>query len=251
MPPGTRSPAGSATRSRSGSARPRSTAGPTRPCGSSLPVRSACLGAPSGSSRAPSPGRRWSRYGARRPPRVAPAWTPAPALTSWIAAPGRVSGGSAVTSAPESSDLDPLRRFSDRVEDYVRYRPGYPAGLIRALRSKAGLAQTSVVADVGSGTGIFTRLLLDEGARVFAVEPNDTMRGAAEAELRSRANFVSVKGTAEATGLEDHSVSLVTCAQAFHWFDPAGTRREFRRILAAGGWCALIWNTAIAGGSDF
>jgi SAM-dependent methyltransferase len=137
------------------------------------------------------------------------------------------------------------------VEDYVRYRPGYPAGLIRALRSKAGLAQTSVVADVGSGTGIFTRLLLDEGARVFAVEPNDTMRGAAEAELRSRANFVSVKGTAEATGLEDHSVSLVTCAQAFHWFDPAGTRREFRRILAAGGWCALIWNTAIAGGSDF
>jgi SAM-dependent methyltransferase len=158
---------------------------------------------------------------------------------------------SAITSASEPSDLDPLRRFSDRVEDYVRFRPGYPAGVILALGSGVGLAEASAVADVGSGTGIFTRLLLDAGAKVFAVEPNDAMRGAAEAEFRARANFVSVKGTAEATGLGDHSVSLVTCAQAFHWFDPAAARREFRRILAAGGWCALIWNTAIVGGADF
>jgi SAM-dependent methyltransferase len=107
------------------------------------------------------------------------------------------------------------------------------------------------VADVGSGTGIFTRLLLGTGAKVFAVEPNDAMRNAAETELGARANFVSVKGTAEATGLEGNSVSLVTCAQAFHWFDTAGTRREFRRILVADGWCALIWNTAVVGGADF
>jgi len=107
------------------------------------------------------------------------------------------------------------------------------------------------VADVGSGTGIFTRLLLGTGAKVFAVEPNDAMRNAAEAELGAHANFVSVKGTAEATGLKDNSVSLVTCAQAFHWFDPAAARLEFRRILVADGWCALIWNTAVVGGTDF
>jgi len=154
-------------------------------------------------------------------------------------------------SASESGDLNPLRRFSDRVEDYVRYRPGYPAGVIRALCARAGLAETKAVADVGSGTGIFTGLLLGTGARVFAVEPNDAMRHAAETEFRARPNFMSVKGTAEATGLEDHSVSLVTCAQAFHWFDPALARLEFRRILVPDGWCALIWNTAIVGGSDF
>jgi SAM-dependent methyltransferase len=149
------------------------------------------------------------------------------------------------------ADLDPLRRFSDRVDDYVRYRPGYPEAAVRLLVAKAGLAETSVVADVGSGTGIFTRLLLGTGASVFAVEPNDAMRGAAEAEFRGRANFTSIKGTAEATGLRDRSVSLVTCAQAFHWFEPAGTRREFRRILVPGGWCAVIWNTPVADGTDF
>jgi SAM-dependent methyltransferase len=120
-----------------------------------------------------------------------------------------------------------------------------------ALGARAGLAETSAVADVGSGTGIFTRLLLGTGARVFAVEPNDAMRSAADAEFRACANFTSVAGTAETTGLGDHSVSLVTCAQAFHWFDPAGARREFRRILTREGWCALIWNTPIVRGTDF
>jgi SAM-dependent methyltransferase len=152
---------------------------------------------------------------------------------------------------PDPSNLDPLRRFSDRVGDYVRYRPSYPAELIEHLRSHAGLFEASIVADVGSGTGIFTRLLLDTGATVFAVEPNDEMRGAAEAVLSARPNFRSVKGTAEATGLADGFVSLVTCAQAFHWFDPAATRREFMRILGRDGSCALVWNTAITGGSDF
>jgi SAM-dependent methyltransferase len=137
------------------------------------------------------------------------------------------------------------------VGDYVRYRPGYPLELIRSLREGAGLAETSAVADVGSGTGIFTRLLLGAGAKVFAVEPNDAMRSAAEAELGALGNFTSVKGTAEATGLGDRSVSLVTCAQAFHWFEAAGARSEFRRILVPGGWCALIWNTPIVGGTEF
>ncbi len=153
--------------------------------------------------------------------------------------------------ASGTTDLDPLRRFSDRVEDYVRYRPGYPAGVTQFLGAKAGLAIGSNVADVGAGTGIFTRMLLDTGAMVAAVEPNDAMRGAAETEFRGRANFRSVKGTAEATGLPGGSMSLITCAQAFHWFEPSGSRKEFRRILARDGWCSMIWNTAIVDGSDF
>ena len=149
------------------------------------------------------------------------------------------------------SDLNPLVRFTDRVGDYVRFRPSYPAALIAFLRSRTGLGPGSSAADVGSGTGIFTGLLLETGARVFAIEPNDAMRGAAEAALAGRANFTSVAGTAEATGLPAGSVSLVTSAQAFHWFDPAPTGREFRRILAPGGWCALVWNTVIPDRSEF
>jgi SAM-dependent methyltransferase len=154
-------------------------------------------------------------------------------------------------SDPDTSNLDPLRRFSDRVEDYVRYRPSYPAEVVRFLEAKTGLSAKSVVADVGAGTGIFTRILLDTGATVFAVEPNDAMRGAAEAEFGRRPNFKSTKGSAEATGLADRSVTLITCAQAFHWFDPQAAGREYRRILEQEGWCVLIWNTALVGGSEF
>ncbi len=148
------------------------------------------------------------------------------------------------------ADLNPLGRFTDRVRDYVLYRPGYPASLMDFLRKEAGLGEGTAVADVGAGTGIFTRLLLQAGARVFAVEPNDGMRAAAEAEFRGDPRFVSLKGTAEATGVAEASVALVTCAQAFHWFDPVNTGREFRRILAPGGHCALIWNTSVRRG-DF
>jgi SAM-dependent methyltransferase len=148
------------------------------------------------------------------------------------------------------ANLNPLGRFSDRVRDYVLYRPTYPDGLMAFLRQEAGLGEDTAVADVGAGTGIFTRLLLQAGARVFAVEPNDGMRAAAEAEFHGHPRFVSLKGTAEATGVAAASVSLVTCAQAFHWFDPIKTRREFLRILAPGGACALIWNTSVRRG-DF
>jgi SAM-dependent methyltransferase len=146
---------------------------------------------------------------------------------------------------------DPLRRFSDLVEDYVRYRPGYPSGVIAFLQSEAGLGRASVVADIGAGTGIFTRLLLATGARVIALEPNDAMRAAAEDELSGHEGFASAPGSAEATGLADQSVSLITCAQAFHWFEPAGTRREFSRILQRDGGCAVLWNTAVIGDSPF
>jgi SAM-dependent methyltransferase len=119
------------------------------------------------------------------------------------------------------------------------------------MRARMGLSSASTVADVGSGTGIFTGLLLGTGANVFAVEPNDAMRAAAEATFRGRANFTSVTGSAEATSLGSASVSLITCAQAFHWFDVAPTRREFGRILAPRGYCALIWNTAAVEKTEF
>jgi SAM-dependent methyltransferase len=149
------------------------------------------------------------------------------------------------------SDPSPLTRFSDRVADYVRYRPSYPTALMQFLAQKTGLGATSAVADIGSGTGIFTSLLLDRGAKVWAVEPNADMRTAAETQLSGRDRFCSQNGTAEATGLPDQSVSHITCAQAFHWFDPVTAGREFRRILIPSGWCALIWNTTVREASEF
>ncbi len=137
---------------------------------------------------------------------------------------------------------DSTRRFSDRVEAYQKYRPGYPPALVSTLLEKTGLDAGAIVADVGSGTGIFTRLLLDHGLHVGAVEPNTNMRLAAETALADYQQFTSIDGSAEQTGLEDDSIDLVTAAQAFHWFNNATTRAEFQRILKPGGKLALIWN---------
>lgn len=136
----------------------------------------------------------------------------------------------------------PTERFSSRVEDYVKYRPDYPPGVIDLLRTRCGLRPGVAVADLGAGTGILTAQLLDAGAQVMAVEPNAKMRAAAQRWLRDRDGFVSVAGQAEASTLGARSVALVVAAQAFHWFNPARTRVEVRRILAVGGWAALIWN---------
>ncbi len=146
-------------------------------------------------------------------------------------------------------ELDPTRRFTDRVADYVRYRPDYPAGVIEVLRGELGLTEGSAVADVGSGTGILSRMLLDAGGEVWGVEPNAAMRAAAD--LAGSARFHSMKGTAEATTLADRSVDFVTAGQAFHWFEPAATRREFARILRPGGWVVLVWNERRRDGSAF
>ncbi len=133
-------------------------------------------------------------------------------------------------------------RFSDRVENYVRYRPGYPAEVLVALKDECGLRPQQVVADIASGTGIWTRLLLENGNRVFGVEPNAEMREAGERLLERFPNFTSVAGTAEATTLGDASVDFVTAAQAAHWFDRVNARREFVRILNPGGSLVLLWN---------
>ena len=137
---------------------------------------------------------------------------------------------------------DPTRRFSNRVEDYIKYRPTYPRALVGLLEDECGLTRESVIADVGSGTGILSELFLRNGNRVHGVEPNREMREAGERLLAAYDNFVSVDGRAEATTLEDSSVDFVTAGQAFHWFDPASSRREFKRVLKEGGWAVLVWN---------
>jgi SAM-dependent methyltransferase len=139
-------------------------------------------------------------------------------------------------------NLNPLNRFSDRAADYVNYRPSYPAAAIDMILDELGAAP--IVADIGAGTGISARLLADRGARVIAIEPNAAMRTAAVAhpgvEFR--------EGTAEVTGIEDTSIDLITCFQAFHWFDPEPTLLEFRRILKSTATAgnpvrlALVWN---------
>jgi len=146
---------------------------------------------------------------------------------------------------------DSTERFSSRVANYVRYRPGYPSEIIDLLSQACGLRPDCVVADIASGTGIFTRLLLEHGNRVFGVEPNTDMRRAGEEFLQPYSNFTSVAGTAEATTLENCSVDVVTAAQAAHWFDRAKARREFVRILKPGGWVALIWNERLTDGTPF
>ena len=146
---------------------------------------------------------------------------------------------------------DSTQRFSSRVENYVRYRPGYPSAVIDLLKDECGLTPASVIADVASGTGIFTRMLLENGNRVFGVEPNSNMRTAGEESLRAYPRFTSVAGTAEATTLDDHSVDFVTAAQAAHWFDREKARREFIRICRPGGWTVLLWNERRTGSTPF
>lgn len=137
---------------------------------------------------------------------------------------------------------DSKERFSSRVADYIRYRPSYPPAVIDALRHDCGLAPESVVADIGSGTGILTKLLLDNGNLVYGVEPNAEMREAGQVFLANYPKFRSVDGSAEATALAAASVDLLVAGQAFHWFDRAAARREFARILKPGAFVALIWN---------
>jgi SAM-dependent methyltransferase len=146
---------------------------------------------------------------------------------------------------------DPLSRFSNRAENYARYRPDYPEGVIDILRLDCGLRETSIIADVGSGTGILSELFLENGNQVFGVEPNAAMRAAAERLLEKFANFVSINATAEATTLESGSVDFVTAAQAFHWFNREKCRKEFARILSAGGWVVLIWNERLLDSTPF
>jgi SAM-dependent methyltransferase len=141
--------------------------------------------------------------------------------------------------------IDSTQRFSSRVENYIKYRPGYPAAILDLLQENCGLTAASLVADIGSGTGILTELFLRNGHRVFAVEPNRQMREAAERWLGKYPNFTSVSGTAENTTLKSQSLDFIAAGQAFHWFDRGPSRLEFLRLLKPGGWVVLIWNERI------
>lgn len=138
--------------------------------------------------------------------------------------------------------LDPTKRFSNRVDNYLKYRPRYPPEILPLLNKECGLTPDSLVADIGSGTGFLTELFLRNGNRVVGVEPNDEMRAAGEQLLAHFENFTSVEATAENTSLPDRSVDFVTAGQAFHWFDHAKARSEFARILKPNGWVVILWN---------
>jgi len=141
-----------------------------------------------------------------------------------------------------TTSSDPTGRFSSRVADYRRFRPGYPPALLDFLAQTCALSPRSVIADIGSGTGLLSQLFLENGNMVYGVEPNAEMRAAGEQMLGGYPQFVSVAARAEATTLPDASVDFVTAGQAFHWFDHETARREFGRILRPGGWTALVWN---------
>jgi len=137
---------------------------------------------------------------------------------------------------------DSTTRFSNRVDNYIKYRPGYPPEVINIIAESCGLTSNSVIADIGSGTGISTELFLKNGNRVYGIEPNKEMRVAGERILKGYPNFTSIDGTAEATTLPARSVDFISAGQAFHWFDRIKCREEFARILKPDGWVVLIWN---------
>jgi ubiquinone/menaquinone biosynthesis C-methylase UbiE len=146
---------------------------------------------------------------------------------------------------------DPKQRFSTRVADYVRYRPGYPTAVRDILRAECALKSGHVIADIGSGTGFLSELFLKNGNRVFGVEPNEAMRQAGEEYLASYDGFASINGSAESTTLDHASVNFVTAGQAFHWFDQNAARAEFARILKPEGWVVVIWNERLTDTTPF
>jgi ubiquinone/menaquinone biosynthesis C-methylase UbiE len=146
---------------------------------------------------------------------------------------------------------DVTQRFSSRVDNYIKYRPGYPHEVIVTLLNECGLTSDSIVADIGSGTGILSEMFLRNGNEVYGVEPNRDMREAGERLLKDYPRFRSVAARAEETTLPDHSLDFITAGQSFHWFDRDKSRTEFARILKPAGWVALIWNERVTTTTPF
>jgi len=137
---------------------------------------------------------------------------------------------------------DSISRFTRTVENYVKYRPGYPFEIVEFLQKTCQFDAGHIVADIASGTGFLAEIFLRHGNHVIGIEPNKDMRAAGQYYLKSYSNFTSMDATAEATGLDDQSVDLITAGQAFHWFDPEKSQQEFARILKPDGWVVLAWN---------
>ena len=138
--------------------------------------------------------------------------------------------------------METVERFSNRVENYVKYRPTYPTEVLQLFKDEMNLQTASIVADIGAGTGISAKIFLENGNPVFAVEPNAAMREAVAEFLKDYPKLSLVNGTSEATTLEDNSIDFVIAAQAFHWFKQTEAHTEFARILKSKGFVALIWN---------
>jgi len=147
--------------------------------------------------------------------------------------------------------MNTVERFSNRVANYIKYRPGYPGEIVAYLAEHTGLVKDHIIADIGCGPGQSARPFLENGNRVIGVEPNEAMREAVSQCLAEFANFAVVDGSSTATNLESSSVDFVVAAQAFHWFDPGPTRAEFERILRPDGWCVLMWNERQLGTTPF
>jgi SAM-dependent methyltransferase len=137
---------------------------------------------------------------------------------------------------------DSINRFSNRVENYIKYRPDYPREIIPFLEANCGLSKDSVVADIGCGPGVSSRMFVDSGYVVIGVEPNAAMHAAAAEAFEHQLNFSVINGTAEHTGMPDSAVDFIIAAQAFHWFDRERAHLEFQRILKPGGWIVIVWN---------
>lgn len=146
---------------------------------------------------------------------------------------------------------DPTARFSDRVDDYIKYRPRYGREVVEALAHKCSLTPNDTIADVGCGTGFSAEPFLQNENHVVGIEPNLEMRVAGERYLAKYPNFEMRDGTAEQTGLPGQSVEFVLAGQAFHWFSREPTRVEFVRILKPQGWCVLIWHDRSIDASPF
>ncbi len=139
---------------------------------------------------------------------------------------------------------NPASRFAGLAGIYAKSRPGYPAAALDFIMTRCGLDRSSLLVDIGCGTGISSRLFSVRGVQVIGVEPNGDMRARAEAESQqaSEPKPIYRAGRAEATGLRDATADAVLAAQAFHWFDKPAALREFHRILKPGGWAVLMWN---------
>ncbi|MEJ0106797.1 MAG: class I SAM-dependent methyltransferase [Bacteroidota bacterium] len=142
----------------------------------------------------------------------------------------------------ELAALQPTKRFSNRVENYMRYRPSYPDDIVPFLETNLLLQKEQRIVDIGSGTGLFAEILLKKGYGVTCIEPNEEMRKAGEKKLSHYPGFISRQHKAEQTGLRNHTVDLITVAQAFHWMDAVTIRKEFARILKPGGHVVLAYN---------
>jgi SAM-dependent methyltransferase len=147
--------------------------------------------------------------------------------------------------------MQSVERFNSRVENYARYRPGYPPAIVDLLRYDCGLTEESIIADIGSGTGKLSELFLANRNRLIGVEPNQAMRAVAESIFAGSKSFQGINGTAEATTLGNASVDFIIAGQAFHWFDPPKAKEEFKRILKPNGWVVLIWNERLIDTTPF